>query len=197
MDTSLFVIGLGNPGVQYSETRHNLGFWVADLLSRRHRGRWRQPSSRYMSSRVKIAGSAVLLAEPITYMNRSGEAVAELSREFSLEPSALLVVCDDLALPLGQLRLRQKGSDGGHNGLRSITETLGTPRFPRLRLGVGPQPEETDQSDFVLTGFGARDRRIAERMVTKAADCVEFYLEAGADAAMGRFNAREDGQEPG
>jgi peptidyl-tRNA hydrolase, PTH1 family len=197
MDTSLFVIGLGNPGVKYSETRHNLGFWVADLLCRRHRGRWTQPSGRYLSSRVKIAGSMVLLVEPQTYMNLSGEALNELSREFSLEPSDLLVICDDLALPLGRLRLRQKGSDGGHNGLLSIAETLGTPRFPRLRLGVGPLPDETDPSDFVLTGFGARDRRIAEQMVTRAADCVEFYVEAGADAAMGRFNAREDGQEPG
>ncbi len=191
------MIGLGNPGVKYSETRHNLGFWVADLLSRRHRGRWSQPSGRYLVSRVNIAGSAVLLVEPQTYMNLSGQAVDELSRENSLAPSDLLVICDDLALPLGRLRLRQKGSDGGHNGLLSITESLGTPRFPRLRLGVGPMPEQADQSDFVLTGFGARDRRIAGQMVARAADCVEFYLEAGADAAMGRFNTHEEGQEPG
>jgi PTH1 family peptidyl-tRNA hydrolase len=150
-----------------------------------------------MSSRVDIAGLSVLLVEPLTYMNLSGEAISELSREFSLEPSQLLVVCDDLALPLGRLRLREKGSDGGHNGLSSIEVFLGTPRFPRLRLGVGPLPEEADQSDFVLTGFRGGDRLIAERMAARAADCVEFFLEAGAGAAMGRFNAREDGQEEG
>ena len=197
MDTSLFVIGLGNPGVRYSETRHNLGFWVVDLLSRRHRGRWRQPSGRYMSSHVNIAGLTVLLVEPLTYMNLSGEAVMELSSKYPLESSDLLVVCDDLALPLGRLRLRKKGSDGGHNGLRSINDLLGTPRFPRLRLGVGPPPEETDHSDFVLTGFGPRDRIVAERMAARAADCVDHYLEAGIDAAMSRFNTHEDGQEPG
>jgi PTH1 family peptidyl-tRNA hydrolase len=193
MDSSLTVIGLGNPGIRYAETRHNLGFWVIDLLSRRYRGRWKQPSELRLESRITLGGNPVVLVEPLTYMNLSGDAVAELDAD----PAALLVVCDDLALPLGRLRLRTKGSDGGHNGLRSITEQLGTSGFARLRLGIGPLPEDADQADFVLTGFRPRDRKIADSMAARAADCVESCLRDGFDAAMSRFNAREEDRESG
>jgi PTH1 family peptidyl-tRNA hydrolase len=193
MDTSLTVIGLGNPGVRYAESRHNLGFWVVDLLSRRYRGRWKQPSELRLESRITVGGKPVLLVEPLTYMNLSGDAAVELNAD----PAELLVVCDDLALPLGRLRLRKKGSDGGHNGLRSVTERLGTAGFARLRLGIGPLPEDADQADFVLTGFRPRDRKTAESMAARAADCVETCLEAGFDAAMSRFNASEEDRESG
>ncbi len=196
MDTSLVVIGLGNPGARYSKTRHNLGFWVVDMLAGRHKSRWRQPSALYRESHVRIGGKTVLLVAPLTYMNLSGDAVAALSQVASLAPSDLLVICDDFALQLGRLRLRKKGSDGGHNGLKSIMEQLGTSSYPRLRLGVGPLPEDSDQADFVLTGFSAREKRIAEQMANRAADCVETRLLAGFAEAMNLYNTRENGKEP-
>jgi PTH1 family peptidyl-tRNA hydrolase len=123
--------------------------------------------------------------------------VADVVRGGSLVPADLLVVCDDLALPLGRLRLRTKGSDGGHNGLRSIVERLGTTAFPRLRLGIGPLPAGADQADFVLSPFRPKERKIAERMTARAADCVESCLRDGFDAAMGRFNTRAEDPDGG
>ena len=193
MDTSFFVIGLGNPGLKYTDTRHNLGFWVVDLLSRRHRGRWSQPSGRYLSSRVSIAGLSVLLVEPLTYMNLSGEAVTELSRNFSLEPSELLVVCDDLALPLGSLRIRARGSGGGQKGLASIIRVVGSDEVPRVRLGIAGGRGEvraSDWSDYVLESFLPTEHDAVAEMVDRAATAVVHLLGYGVADAASRFNRR-------
>jgi PTH1 family peptidyl-tRNA hydrolase len=190
MANNLIVCGLGNPGPGYRDTRHNLGFWVVDLLCDRFGGRWRHLCDRYLECRIKIGGTPLVLVEPLTYMNLSGTAVRLISdadRE-GFDPSGLLVVCDDTALPLGRQRLRAKGSDGGHNGLASIIEALGTERFPRLRLGVGPVPEGVEQADFVLTAFARDELDSARELAVRAADCVESWVREGVDAAMTRFN---------
>lgn len=190
MVTDLIVCGLGNPGPKYSDTRHNLGFWTVGLLCERFGGRWRRPSDRYTTCRIEIAGNLVTLFQPLTYMNLSGDAVRLLlGGGEGFDPSGLLVVCDDTALPLGRLRVRKKGSDGGHNGLRSVIGALGSRDFPRLRLGVGPPPEGVDQADFVLAGFLQQEVETAREMVARAADCVEVWVLDGVDAAMNRFNA--------
>jgi PTH1 family peptidyl-tRNA hydrolase len=196
MATNFFVCGLGNPGPEYQNTRHNLGFWVVDLLCERSSGRWRLPSDRYMECRITIGGTPVTLVEPLTYMNLTGRAIAHFASRDGFDPATLLAVCDDTALPLGRLRLRNQGSDGGHNGLASIIETLGTIEFPRLRLGVGPVPDSTDQADFVLTAFAGTDAETAREMVARAADCVEWWVREGIDAAMSRFNTRGEAAPP-
>jgi PTH1 family peptidyl-tRNA hydrolase len=190
MATNLIVCGLGNPGPEYRDTRHNLGFWVTELLCERFGGRRRRRPGRYVESRVEIGGKPVILVQPTTFMNLSGEALTALNGEVAVAPSRLLVVCDDTALPLGRLRLRKKGSDGGHNGLRSIIEALGTNEFSRLRLGVGPVPEGTEQADFVLTAFPDAQLAIAREMIVRAADCVEAWVIDGVDGAMNRFNVQ-------
>jgi len=196
MDTDFIVCGLGNPGPEYRYTRHNLGFWVTDLLCERFGGRWRHPGGRYVESRIQIAGKPVILLQPLTFMNLSGLAVrAKVGAGEGFDPKSLLVVCDDTALPLGRLRLRSKGSDGGHNGLGSIIEILGTRQFPRLRLGVGPVPEGVDQADFVLSAFQRPAREKADEAVASAADCVETCVLEGVDAAMTRFNVRGGAEE--
>jgi PTH1 family peptidyl-tRNA hydrolase len=189
MANNLIVCGLGNPDPEYRDTRHNLGFWVADLLGDRFAGRWRRPADNYLECRVEIAGRPVALVEPLTYMNLSGRVVRILANREDFDPSRLLVVCDDTALPLGRLRLRQKGSDGGHNGLRSIIEALGHQDFARLRLGVGPVPEGVDHADYVLTAFPTAEEESAREMTARAADCVETWTAGEIEAAMGRFNA--------
>jgi PTH1 family peptidyl-tRNA hydrolase len=190
MVTDLIVCGLGNPGPKYRDTRHNLGFWTAGLLCERFGGRWRRPSDQYSMCRIEIARNSVALLEPLTFMNLSGEAVRSLigSRE-GFDPSRFLVVCDDTALPLGRLRVRKKGSDGGHNGLRSIIDTMGVRDFPRLRLGVGPPPDGVDHADFVLAEFLTHEVETAQEMVARAADCVELWVLDGVETAMNRFNA--------
>jgi PTH1 family peptidyl-tRNA hydrolase len=194
MATDLIVCGLGNPGPQYRDTRHNLGFWVADLLGERFAGRWRRPCDSYLECDVSVGGASLLLVKPLTYMNLTGKAVRKLASARHFDPAALLAVCDDTALPLGLLRLRAKGSDGGHNGLRSVIEALGTSEFPRLRLGVGPVPEIVDQAEFVLAGFETSEVKPARSMVSRAADCVEWWAREGIDKAMSRFNTRDTGE---
>lgn len=192
MVTDLIVCGLGNPGPEYRDTRHNLGFWTVGALCQRFGGRWKHSSDRYKECRLHIAGKPVTLLAPLTFMNLSGEAVSLVTgRSEGFNPSKLLVVCDDTALPLGRLRIRKKGSDGGHNGLRSVIEVLGVRDFPRLRLGVGPPPEGIDHADFVLSEFLAQELETARDMAARAADCVAVWVLDGVDAAMNRFNALE------
>lgn len=194
------VAGLGNPGDRYRDTRHNLGFMVVEALAAARRGAWSAPSHRRRSASVRLAGSSVLLVEPLTYMNLSGEALAPLVALEGLPASRLLVVCDDIALPRGGLRLRKSGSDGGHNGLKSIIEHLGTTGFPRLRLGVGPVPPRVDAAEFVLAEFLPEERAEVGSMVEAGVACVEAWVREGIDRAMNRFNARPargEGGEPG
>jgi PTH1 family peptidyl-tRNA hydrolase len=181
---------LGNPGPRYERTRHNLGFDLGGAIVARAGASWSQPREEFFWSRIKLVGREVTLVKPQTYMNLSGEALEALAEIEPVRAAATLVVCDDIALPHGVLRLRKKGSDGGHNGLKSIIASLGTKRFPRLRLGVGPVPEGADASDFVLEPMTETDVATSAKMIREGVKCIETLLEQGVDVAMTRFNRR-------
>ena len=186
------IVGLGNPGPEYSDTRHNVGFWVTAELAHRHKVKFRQ-SARWQARTARIAGEGesedVLLAEPTTFMNLSGRAVRQLVTFYKLDIADLLVLVDDADLPLGKLRIRMGGSAGGHNGLKSIIQELGTQQFSRLRIGVGRQAGEL--KNHVLGRFGAGERESIETAVKRAGDAAEMFVKDGILKAMNAFNAPE------
>ncbi|MDW8104107.1 MAG: aminoacyl-tRNA hydrolase [Armatimonadota bacterium] len=184
------VLGLGNPGAEYAHTRHNVGFEVVDILASRHRIRLSLQRDHARGGLGWVSGVPVLLAKPMTYMNRSGEAARALLQRYRLEPSRLLVIVDDVALPLGKLRLRPSGSDGGHNGLASLIQCVGTQEFPRVRIGIG-SPPPGQMVEYVLSRFSPQEQPIVEQMLQRAADAVEMVLAEGIQAAMNRFNAAQ------
>jgi peptidyl-tRNA hydrolase, PTH1 family len=196
MPVEFIVAGLGNPGDRYPRTRHNLGFLAVEALATARRARWQAPARKRRTARCNIAGRDVLLVEPLTFMNLSGDALAALVLEETIPAERLLVVCDDIALPLGQVRLRRAGSDGGHNGLASIIERLGTTGFPRLRMGIGPVPPRVDAAEFVLAEFLPEEETAVEAMVAEAMACTEAWIVDGVERAMARFNARRDPPAP-
>ena len=184
------IVGLGNPGPEYSETRHNVGFWVADELARRHEATFRKSAKwQARTARIIEGGEDVLLAEPTTFMNLSGRAVRELVTFFKIGVADMLVMVDDADLPLGKLRIRMSGSAGGHNGLKSIIQELGTQEFSRLRIGVGRQAGELKH--HVLGRFGAAEREPIETAVKRAGDAAEMFVTDGILKAMNAFNAPE------
>jgi len=185
----LLVAGLGNPGREYAETRHNVGFMVADELARRHGGSWRGKFSGELSE-VRADGIRLALLKPQTYMNESGRSVGAAARFFKVEPEALIVVHDDVDLASGRVQVRLGGGLAGHNGLRSVAQQLGTSEFGRVRIGVG-RPERGDQrpvADFVLSPFPPEVD--VEALVARAADAVESVAWEGLDEAQNRFNER-------
>ena len=182
------IVGLGNPGREYEHTRHNVGFQVAEELAQRYRVTLKN-YARWKTRAAKIAdiGDGVLIAEPTTFMNLSGWAVREIAGFHKLSPSDLLIVVDDADLPLGRLRMRTGGSAGGHNGLKSIIQELGTLEFPRLRVGVGRQPGEL--KNHVLGRFSDEERAQIDAAVKRAADAAELFATENILAAMNRYNA--------
>ena len=182
------IVGLGNPGAQYRGTRHNVGFEVLDVLARRLDLGFESAPADAVLARQRGPGARVMLAKPLTYMNRSGGAVQALRHYFRIEPEALLVVADDVNLPLGRLRGRKNGSDGGHNGFASIIASLGTGDFARLRIGVGRGDTRRSLTAHVLARFGADEQEEMEAAVERAADAVETFVEDGIDRMMNRFN---------
>jgi len=190
------VVGLGNPGPQYRDTRHNVGFVVADELARRwHVDGWRE-QQKALVAKVRVGAEAVLLAKPMTFMNLSGESVAGLSNFYKVEPADVLVVVDEVALPLGRLRARREGSAGGHNGLKSIIQYLGTPAFPRLRIGVGRGDTRRELVDHVLGRFAPDERDEVEAAVLRAAEAAETFVSDGIERVMSVFNAASDKKDP-
>lgn len=185
----LLVVGLGNIGRQYEHTRHNVGFEVVDELARRHHGQFRAGKFKGDDATVSLNGTRVLLLKPNTLMNLSGDAVVAASRFYKLSPPRILVICDDVNLPLGRLRVRAKGSDGGHNGLWNIIHRLGSQDFPRLRVGVGSPPPGMDMVNYVLSRFLSGERVEMREAVERAADAVETWAREGTEAAMNRWNA--------
>ncbi|RJX24747.1 MAG: aminoacyl-tRNA hydrolase [Dethiobacter sp.] len=183
------LVGLGNPGIKYALTRHNVGFWVIDELASRSKARLREASCQSYLARSFLAGEEVLLAKPLTFMNRSGLAVAALLKYFSLGRENLLVVYDDLDLPLGKIRLRPRGGSGGHKGMASIITLLQSEDFARLRLGIGRPADLSDEADYVLSSFSPAEERVMLEMVLTAADAVEVFLTQGLAEAMNRYNA--------
>ena len=183
------VVGLGNPGGQYELTRHNVGFRVVDELAERCRVPVQKLKYRALTNTAEVGGHRVLLMKPVTYMNLSGEAVRPAADFYKIPPERILVISDDTALDLGKLRIRTKGSAGGHNGLKNIIQHLGTDQFPRVRVGVGQKPHpDYDLADWVLGKFLGEDKKVMDEAVKRAADAVECVLKEGADRAMNRFN---------
>ena len=190
------VVGLGNPGSEYRDTRHNMGFLVIDELTRRWHvaDTWREKFEA-LQIKTTVGGEPVIVAKPLTFMNLSGQAVAGLAGFYKIDPPDVFVVTDDVALPLGRLRARREGGAGGHNGLKSVIEHLGTQAFPRMRVGVGRGDDGRDLADHVLGRFEAGERDTVSAAVLRAADATEMFLSEGIERAMNAFNAAEK-QDP-
>jgi PTH1 family peptidyl-tRNA hydrolase len=187
----LLVVGLGNPGKEYDRSRHNVGFEVVDELARRHGGSFKAGKERSLVAEVRVGELRVALAQPTTYMNLSGEAVAPLVRRYGIEePTHLVVVQDELDLPVGVVRVKVGGGLAGHNGLRSIKAHLHTTDFVRVRIGVGKPPSKEHGADHVLKRVGKSERAELDVAVQEAADAVELIAAEGPEAAQTRFNGR-------
>ena len=184
------IVGLGNPGREYRDTRHNVGFLVADEIARRHQLTMALAPAQVPETFVakRFGAEPMLVAKPLTFMNRSGDAVAALARYYDVGPAELLVVVDEVALPFGRLRARARGSAGGHNGLKSIVERLGTSEFARLRLGVGRGDPRRELADHVLAKFEPGERAELEPFIARAADAAEMFAVAGIDKVMNTYN---------
>ena len=191
------IVGLGNPGSKYENTRHNMGVHVLDLLEKELNIRVYINRGGGLTGQGFFGSEKILLVKPLTFMNLSGECVGPLASYYKLPPEEILVICDDVNLPLGQLRIREKGSAGGHNGLKDIIRHLGSDAFPRLRIGVGPPPEGLDLVDFVLMQFSAEEKSRCAEAEERAARAARMWLEQGTAAAMNAFNQRikPDGQK--
>ncbi len=184
------IVGLGNVGRDYEDTRHNVGFMVVDLVASKTKKTFRAGKGEYFFSEMRHAGEDVVLLKPTTFMNNSGIAVKDAVERFAVDPADLLVVYDDFNIPLGKLRLRKGGSDGGHNGVYSVIYHLNDDCFPRLRCGIGTAEvvPGRDMADFVLSKFEAAENADMEKMVADAADAVFVFINSGIQAAMNRFN---------
>ncbi len=188
------IVGLGNPGKQYQHTRHNAGFDVLDAIADRYQIEIREKKHKALCGKGIIEGSRVVLAKPQTYMNASGESVAELLHYYKLDPEEeMIVIYDDISLPPGSLRIRKKGSAGGHNGIKNIIALTGTQNFLRIKIGVGEKPEGWDLIDHVLGRFCAGERTEVEHAIENAVLAVEQMVSGETDAAMNRFNTKKNG----
>jgi PTH1 family peptidyl-tRNA hydrolase len=182
------IVGLGNPGREYGNTRHNIGFWVVDALAQAHGVAVNRRRFRSLFGKGIIRGHEALMVKPQIFMNNSGQPVDLVARFYKLDPAKLLVIYDDIALELGAIRLRRKGSAGGHRGMQNVIDCMGTDEVPRLRLGIGAPPPGQDSRHYVLSPFRASELKAAEQLVADAADCVRYLLDNGVDAAMNKFN---------
>lgn len=182
------IVGLGNPGPEYAKTRHNLGFMLVDLLASQLHTQVKREECRSLIGRGIIDNQTVELAKPQTYMNLSGEAVSGLLMKEERSIEKLIVISDDLALPLGTIRIRPQGTHGGQNGLRSIIDCLKTQEFTRLRIGIQPEHPVADASRFVLENFAKGDAETLEKILERSADAVRTIVTDGVDAAMAKFN---------
>ena len=185
------IVGLGNPGPEYQWTPHNLGFLAVDEIANRASIRVERPEGKALVGRGKVAGEEVLLAKPQTFMNLSGVSVRELLSKYELGPEHLLVLFDERDLPWGMIRIGERGSPGTHNGAKSVTSSLGTQEFSRLRLGCGPDHPVNDLAEYVLRPMKKSQLEFASEMIFEAADAVELLLKEGIAAAMNNFNRRK------
>ncbi len=190
------IVGLGNPGIEYQLTPHNLGFLTIDRIANGLGIEIRNRQCRALTARATIAGESALLAKPETYMNLSGLSVRELVAEHQVDVERdLIVIYDELDLPLGTIRIRQRGSSAGHNGMESILGALGTDEFLRIRLGIAPDRKVTDSVKYVLTPFRKAQEKVVVEVLDAAAQAVEVILKEGPAAAMNRFNRKNDAEE--
>lgn len=186
---SWLVVFLGNPGTKYEMTRHNAGFMAGDAMAKAQGAAINRSRFKALTGTCDIGGETVILMKPQTFMNLSGEAVAQAVSFYKLAPDHVIVVSDEVALPIGKLRIRTKGSAGGHNGLKNIIALLGTDQFPRIRIGVGAAPHpDYDMADWVLSNFKGKDAEDILAAAARAAEAVECYITKGADRAMNLYN---------
>ena len=186
---SWLLVCLGNPGKQYENTRHNIGFLTADEIERRSGVKINKLRYRALTGEVKLGGERVLVMKPQTYMNLSGEAVKLAGAFYKIPPERVIVISDDVSLPLGKLRIRANGSAGGHNGLKNIIQHLGTDAFPRIKVGVGaPAHPEHEMVDWVIGNFTPAEKKVVSEAVGKAADAAEYLIEKGVSEAQNKFN---------
>ena len=190
------IVGLGNPGIEYQFTPHNLGFLTIDRIANELGIEVRNRQCRALTARATIGGKTVILAKPETYMNLSGLSVVELAAEHQVDVTRdLIVIYDELDLPLGTIRIRQRGSSAGHNGMESILGALGTDEFLRIRLGIAPERKVTDGVKYVLTPFRRAQEKVVDEILDTAAQAVEVILKEGPAAAMNRFNRKNETDE--
>lgn len=182
------VVGLGNPGSKYSETRHNVGFSVIDILSNRYNTKLNKIKFKSVYGEVKMDGKKVLLVKPQTYMNNSGETVLEISKFFKVPVENIIVVLDDIDIDFASLRVRQKGSAGSHNGMKSIIHLLKDEKIPRVKIGIGRPEAGRDLADFVLGRFSKEEEMDIKEVVEKAADTVECLVKEGISSSMNKYN---------
>jgi PTH1 family peptidyl-tRNA hydrolase len=190
-DTSMkyLIVGLGNIGPEYAETRHNIGFMVLDYLAQKHDAKFDTGRHAFVTE-IKSKGRTYVLVKPTTYMNLSGKAVSHYLNSLKLTPDQMMVITDDIALPFGKLRIRAKGSAGGHNGLRHIEQTLGHNNYPRLRFGVGDSFHKGKQVDYVLSKFSPDEQAELSTIIEKAADSVIAFGSIGLERTMNQYNTK-------
>ena len=184
------IAGLGNPTREYEKTRHNVGFEAIDILADKAGTTVTEKKHKALYGKGYIGGQKVVLAKPQTYMNLSGESIREIADFYKIEPENIIILCDDINLSEGQLRIRLKGSAGGHNGLKNIISHLGTQEFPRIRIGVGEKPRGMDLADYVLGRFPKEQQTVMEEAYRDAAEAACMMIEDGADAAMNHYNRK-------
>ncbi|MEG0805695.1 MAG: aminoacyl-tRNA hydrolase [Lachnospiraceae bacterium] len=187
----LLIAGLGNPTKTYEKTRHNVGFDTIDLLSETYKIPIKEKKFKGLIGTGMVGGEKVILLKPQTYMNLSGESVQAAMHYYNIEPVDLIVIFDDISLEEGQIRIRKKGSAGGHNGIKSIISCIGTQEFQRVKIGVGNKPEGWDLADFVLSRFGKKEREEVEQAMENACSAIEIMAEGQTDKAMNLYNAKK------
>lgn len=185
------IAGLGNPTKEYDKTRHNAGFSVIDVLADRYRIDVSEKKHKALCGRGVIEGQKVLLLKPQTFMNLSGESIRAAADYYKIAPEEMIVIYDDISLEPGQLRIRLKGSAGGHNGIKNIIANLGTQDFPRIKVGVGAKPPRIDLADYVLSRFGAGEQKLMDEAFGEAAEAAVMMMTDGAERAMNHFNAKK------
>lgn len=185
------IVGLGNPGREYEATRHNVGFRVTELLAQRLHVRIDRLKFRALTRQTELGGKKVLLVQPQTFMNLSGAAVSALATYYHIPPQRVLVIFDDISLPPGRIRIRRDGSAGGHNGIKSIIQSLGTDQFPRIKIGVGAKPHpDYDLADWVLSKFSAQEEKALEPALLHGAEAAEMILTDGLEKAASAYNGK-------
>ena len=182
------IAGLGNPDLKYDRTRHNIGFRMIDALAEKHGISISEKKHKGLIGKGMIGGEKVILVKPLTYMNLSGDCIREAADYYKVEPEQIIVLFDDISLDVGKLRIRKKGSAGGHNGIKSIIASLGSDNFPRLKFGVGDKPKNMDLADYVLGHFGKEDEETVNGKLGTVCDAVECMIKEGPEGAMNKYN---------
>lgn len=190
------IFGLGNPGPEYRESRHNLGFRVVENLSQKHKIELNSYSHHALIGKGSIGKEAVILAKPLTFVNAAGESLYQIKQSYRVNCKDIILISDDVDLDLGRLRIAGEGGDGGHKGLKSVIRSLGTNLIPRLRIGIGRPNEEVDLKEYVLGEFNAREKKVIEAAIDRASEGIETIISQGIDKAMNKYNSN-DGQIEG